>query len=319
MLDIFYLDKEVKKAELKDLEKIKKFPLWIDVTALTEQEASELSKAFDLHPLTTEDLVHANTRVKIEEFPNYLLCVFYGIKAHKEQIQMLDIDFVIGDNFVISNHQAEINSYEELKKHSQKIEQLLKKGSDFFFHKLLDLEIDNYLPVIEDLDDEILDLEEKVTKHPKPELLNKIMHIKRDLATIKKYVLPQREKIGFLTKGEHKYISKKAVPYFRDVQDHAIRVSDTVDNYRETVSNAFEVYMTAVSNNTNDVMKVLSMIATIALPLTVISGIYGTNFQHLPGSGEWQGFWIMIGIMLALSMTMLYFFRSKGWIFVKKG
>jgi magnesium transporter len=317
MLDIIYLDKEVKKAELDQLEKVKKFPLWIDVNDITKQEAEKLEQAFELHPLTVEDLIHANTRVKIEEFPNYLMCVFYGVQLNGEA-EMLDIDFVVGENFVISNHQKQIHTFEDLKNNHDKIELLFKKGSDFFFHKLLDLEVDNYVPILEELDDEILELEERVTKNPNPELMEKILKIKRNLANIKKYALPQREKIGSFTKGEHKYISKKAIPYFRDVQDHAIRVSDTIDNYREAVSNAFEVYMTAVSNNTNDVMKVLSMIATIALPLTVISGIYGTNFQHLPGSGEWQGFWIMICLMLTLSISMLYFFKRKGWIFAKR-
>jgi len=126
--------------------------------------------------------------------------------------------------------------------------------------------------------------------------------------------MPQREKISFIAKNEYMFISKKSVPYFRDIYDHAIRVSDNVENYREAIGSAFDAYMSAVSNNMNEVMKVLSIIATIALPLTVISGIYGTNFNNLPGEFNPYGFWIMIAGMVVLCFGMLFYFRRKNWI-----
>jgi len=312
MIDIFYFDNTSKKAEIKDIEKIKSKPLWIDITNITKDEADVLSKTFELHPLTVEDLINLNTRIKTEDFPNYLFCIFYSIEKKKE-IVMKEIDMILGQNFVITSHKTGIDSFNALKANEQRLENLFKKGLDFLFHRLLDLEIDNFFPVLESIDDEIEKIEDKVAIKVNPSVLKQILHLKRIIVNIKRTVLPQREKISFLAKNEHKFISKKAIPYFRDVYDHAIRVSDTIDNYREAVANTFDVYMSSMSNNMNEVMKILSVIATIALPLTVISGIYGTNFAVLPGQHFAYGFWVMILAMALLSVGMIYFFRRRNW------
>jgi len=312
MLDIFYFDKTVKKGTLKELSKIKSKQLWIDSTNITKEEAKIIKTTFDLHPLTTEDLLTTNTRIKVEEFPNYLLCVFYGIQKTKS-IELLELDFILGKNFIISNHRKNIAPYDVIKKDKEKLERLFKKGNDFIFHKLLDNEIDNYFPVLEHIEDIIEHIEEEAIKKPKPKLLSKVLKLKRLIVQIKRITLPQREKISSLTKSEYKFISKKAIPYFRDVHDHAIRISDNIDNCRDAIGNSFDVYMSTISNNMNEVMKVLSVIATIALPLTVISGIYGTNFTLLPGSTFIYGFWAMIFAMILLSLGMIYLFRRRGW------
>jgi len=312
MINIFYFDGRLKKGNIKDLNKLKNKQLWLDITNNTQSERKIIQEAFGLHPLTTEDLFSANVRIKVEEFPSYLFCVFYGIQKTKT-IELMELDYILGENFLITNHKKEIESYTTLKNNKEKLENLFKKGNEFLFHALLDSEIDNYFPVLEKIDDLIENLEEEVTKSPRAELLTKILNLKRQIVTIKKNTLPQREKIAFLTKIEHKFISKKALPYFRDIYDHAIRVSDTIDNYREAVGNTFDAYMSAVSNNMNEVMKVLSVIATIALPLTVISGIYGTNFSNLPGSSAQYGFWIMMLLMICVAVGMLYYFKKRRW------
>ncbi|MFC2016498.1 magnesium/cobalt transporter CorA [Chloroflexota bacterium] len=312
MIELFYYDGTVKKGNAKDLEKLKDRQIWIDTTDITKEESELLKNTFELHPLTTEDLYTFNARIKVEEFSNYLFCVFYGVKKIKA-VGLVEIDFILGQNFIITNHKTEIESCTNLKNDFGRIETLFKRGNEFIFHKLLDSEIDNYLPVLEYIDDQIEDIEEKVTENPRPELLTKILKLKRSIVQIKKITLPQREKISFIAKSNYKFISKKAVPYFRDIYDHAIRVSDTIDNYREAIGSTFDAYMSAVSNKMNEVMKVLSIIATIALPLTVISGIYGTNFQSLPGSNIIYGFWIMIFLMILMSLGIIYFFKRRGW------
>lgn len=312
MIEIFYLDKTVKKASLADLPKLRRKKIWIDITGITKDESIVIKSFFGLHPLTAEDLITPNARIKVEEFDDYLFCVFYGIK--KSKIELIEIDFVVGKNFVISNHSKPIKSIEELKGDYEKVGNLLSKGVDFVFHRILDMEIDNFMPSLESIDDEIEDIEEKVTEKPSPELLSRILGLKRKMVMLKKVVFPQREKVSFLTKNDYRFISENAKPYFRDVYDHAIRVHDTVENYREAIGNTFDVYMSSVSNSMNEVMKVLSIIATIALPLTVISGIYGTNFSVLPGQGFAYGFWIMILAMVLLCVFMLFYFRKKRWI-----
>ncbi len=312
MIDVYYFDGTLQRGGIEVIDKFKGKNFWIDITDITEQEAEQLGTAFELHHLTIEDLRNQGIRIKVEEFPNYLFCVFYGIEQD-ESIELVELDFLLGGDYLITNHKKEIKTFNDLKRNDEKLGNLLKRGCDFVLHRLLDIEVDNYFPVLENIDDQIEDIEEEVTKNPNPEMLNEILKIKRKIALIKKSTLPQREKIGFLAKNEYKFISKKATPYFRDVYDHAIRVSDSVDNYREAIGSSFDAYMSAVSNRMNEVMKVLSIIATIALPLTVVSGIYGTNFEVLPGASIKYGFWLMMLVMGLIGGSMMYFFRKRGW------
>ena len=312
MLDIFYFDKELKKGSLKELSKVKGKPLWIDITNIKKDEAEAIGNIFGLHALTVEDILTKKTRIKIETFNDYMLCVFYGIRMNKE-LELVEFDFVIGKDYIISNHFGDAETVNELKRHPDRIKELLQKGPEFLFHRIIDAEVDNYFPVLENIDEQIENIEERVTKRPEPALMNRILKIKRSIIFIKKSAMPQREKIGFLAKNDYPFISKRSVPYFRDLYDHSIRISDAIENYREAIGNTFDVYMSAVSNSTNEVMKVLSMIATIALPLTVISGIYGTNFLTLPGSKNNNGFWIMLTLMSLMVIGMVYFFRKRRW------
>ncbi len=312
-MDIFYLEEgKIKKAAVKQLSSLKNKFLWIDVTDITKKEEMLLQKEFDLHPVTAEDLFKQEVRIKLETFPNYLFCVFYGVKE-KKNIELIELDFVLGKNFLITNHKNDIDSCSELKKDKEKLKAVLLKGSDFVFHKILDMETDNYFPVLGKIDEELETVEEEISWASKPEQLRKILALKTEISTIKKHVLPQREKISYLAKEGHRYISQEAMPYFRDIYDHSIRVSDAIEHYKEMITAAFDLHMLGVTNSTNEVMKVLSIIATIALPLTVISSIYGTNFAYLPGAGRTYGFWIMLLMMLMLISSMIFFFKKRGW------
>ena len=313
MMDIFYFDKTLKKGKIEDLPKLKSKKLWIDINHLTRKEADIIKDVFDLHPLTVEDMLHYPTRIKVEEFKKYLFCIFYGVHYNKK-IEPFEIDFVLGGSFIISNHKKEIPSYNFLKNDKERLEKLFARGCDFIFHKLLDMELSSYLPVLDYLDEEILGVEEEVIQKSTPDVMKKILDIKRMITLIKKSVVPQREKISFLAKNEYPFISRKVVPYFRDLYDHSIRIADIADNHKESITNTYEVYMSTVSNKMSEVMKVLSIIATIALPLTVISSIYGTNFRVLPGSQTAYGFWGMVFVMCMVCATMLLYFRSKKWI-----
>lgn len=313
MIDIHYFEEgEIKKGKVEDLGILKLKQIWVDVTHITKEERDLLQNEFDLHPLTSEDLYSSNTRVKVEEFPNYLFCVFYGVEKN-HGIHLYDVDMIIGNNFFITNHTKTIESCSNLKRNKEKLEELFKKGPEFLLHHILDWEVDNYFSVLEYVDDHIDSMDKNIAKIPKKEDLMRILQLKQNLSVIRKTVFAQREKVSFLVKDQYKLVSKKALPYFRDVYDHAIRVSDKVDNARESVMNTFDLYMSAVSNNTNEVMKVLSIFATIALPLTVISSIYGTNFLILPGSQFKYGFWIMILIMAGVSVAFICSFKRRGW------
>ena len=315
MFDVFYFDGTLKKAT--SLKEAKKF-VWIDITNISEKESKMIKDHFDLHPLTIEDLYKRVTRIKVEEFPSYIFCVFYGISHNKsngkKSFAINEMDFVLGDDYLITNHITELETFKGLKKDTKLLTYLLERGPEYIFHHLLDKEVDNYLPIIDEMSDKLEDIEERIVKRPTPTDMAKILHLKREFRNLKKIGFQQREKVSYLAKNEYKHISKKAKPYFRDIYDHVIRVSDSIDSYRDAIGETFEAYMSSVSNNMNEVMKFLSMIATMALPMTVISGIYGTNFLNLPGSAAYYGFYVMIGIMLTFSIGMIIYFRRKGWM-----
>ncbi|MBI2666410.1 magnesium/cobalt transporter CorA [Candidatus Woesearchaeota archaeon] len=314
MIDIFYLDNEVlKKGKIEELAQLRRKRLWLDVINLTPEEAELLKKSFGLHPLTIEDLEHTLTRVKVEEFPTYLFCVFYGVRhIGTGQSELQEIDIVVGKNFIITSHRQELSATEELKVHPQKLSHHLEKGVDFLFHRILDHEIDNYFPVLEFIDEEMEKIDVLI-KRPQPGLSLRIIKLKRNISDIRKTMISQREKISFLAKEEYNFISKKSIPYFRDVYDHSIRVADELEYYREAIVGTFEVYMSSVSLNTNEIMKVLSAITALAMPMTVISSIYGTNFSFLPGSKSAYGFWMMLVLTLIIMIGLLYLFKKRKW------
>jgi len=287
--------------------------VWIDVTNITKEEAQPLQDKFNLHILTIDDLVHARTRIKVEQFPNYLFCVFYALRKDKS-IKPDEIDFVVGKSFLITNHVNHSQVIEQLQQNTEFLTKLFSRGIDFVFYRILHSQVDTFFPVLSTMDGEIERVEREITEHPSPELLRHVMQLKKSVVSVKKIVLPQREKIADLAKNEYPFISKKAVPYFRDIHDHSVRVYEAIENYRESVSSVYELYMSAVSNNMNEVIKVLSIIATSALPLTVISGIYGTNFSWLPGATSPYGFWIMIMLMILVMIVLILFFKRKRWL-----
>lgn len=312
MIELFYFDgSSVKTAPPEDLLKLRKKRIWVNSTAITQQESELLKEAFGLHPLTVEDLQHTLTRVKIEEFSNYLFCVFYGIrKIDRPELQ--EIDLILGKNFIITNQQQELGSTEELKTHPQKLFNFFSRGVDFVFYRILDSEVDNFFPVLEDIDEEIEKIDALI-KQPHPGLSLRIITLKRNISEIRKTVITQREKVSFLAKEEYNFISKKAIPYFRDIYDHSIRVADELEYYREAINGTFDAYMSSVSLRMSDIMKVLSVITTLAMPMTVISSIYGTNFKVLPGAGSVYGFWIMLIIILLFMLGLVYFFKKRRW------
>lgn len=313
MIEIFYLDKSVKQGDINKLADVKDKPVWIDAFGLTAEEADLLKVNFDLHKLTVEDLLTAFTRVKVEEFHNYLFCVFYRIKEVKS-IELEEMEFVVGRNFFISVHKEKIPSFEELKNNKEKLEKLFNKGPDFLMHKLLVEEVDNYFIVLGKVENHIDLVEDEAVKNPTPLVVSKILRLKRQINKIKKVVFYQREKIALLAKGDTPFISEKALPYFRDIHDHSIMVWDIVDNARDAVSNTFDVYMSTISTNMDKVIKALTVVATVTLPFMVISSIYGTNFANIPGSQHPFGFEIMILFMILLAIIMMYSLKKRKWI-----
>lgn len=308
MLRVFELGTKAKEISLEEVSLRTRKKYWVDCVHLTKVEANAVAEKFDLHPLTTEDIQNTRVRVKVEEFPGHLYAVFYGIQGHP-----VKIDFLLGKNFLVTNHAEELAVTKLLKTEPERIEKNLGKGPDFLMHRIFDAEVDRCFTELDEKGHAIDVLEEKAASNPDKSVLSEIYSLKRELSQLKRIFIAQREKSGWFAKSGHHFVSAAAVPYFRDVYDHSIHVSDAIDNYRETIANAYDVYMSAMSNNMNEIMKTLSVIATIALPLSVISGIYGTNFTNLPGQGVASGFWLMLLGMAGLCVVMLLYFWRKKW------
>jgi len=314
MLDIFYFDKTVKKGKVNELAILKNKKIWIDATNITKEEADLLRKTFKLHPVTEEDMFLSHGRIKTEEFPNYLFNTFYSIEKINHKIKLIPLEYIVGKNFIISLHKEHLATYAKVKEEVDLLEDLFRRGVDTIFHRLLDEELDNFYPVLSELDNQIEKIDEQIAQKHNPELMGKILDVKKKLVEIKKVAFPQRERLAALARKRHGFISDKTYPYLRDLHDHSTRVLDIVESYREAASNTFDAYLTTLTNRSNDVMKVLSIIATITLPLSVVSSVYGTNFIKLPGANTPEGFWIMILVMGVMMVGMLIFFKDRKWI-----
>ena len=317
MIEVFYLDRRIVRAAfspalIKTLRRTGK-KVWIDMINPTEKEVDGIKRLFSLHPITAEDMLTVNTRAKIEEFDEYIFFVLYGVYKQRN-IRLRELDFIMGKNFLVSAHKMEIDSFEKLKKNKKRLEELFKSGMDFVMHRLIDEEVDNFIPVLELFDDVIDKIEQDIIRSPDPHLLGKILDLKRRMSKIKKVIIPQQEKISFLAKNKYKLISPNCQTYFRDVHDHFYTVTDMIEDYRDALSSSFDAYMSSVSNKMNEVMKMLSIMATIMLPLGVMSGVYGMNFMFLPGAKSPEGFWVMIGAMMVLVVVMVTYFKKKGWV-----
>ncbi len=314
MIDIFLFDTSLKRIKLEELAKhasSRNKKIWIDIINPVKDEFKKLKEIFKLHPLTVEDcLKKGRTRVKIERFDDYLFVVIYGISDTK---RLYELDFIIGRNFVISNHFEAVESFNKLKRNDDKISTIMSRGPDFILHKLIDLEIDRYLELLAKYEDIIEKLEKNVLEEPNQQLVSRIFKLRKTFMRIRRIANLQKEKLLELAREKYPFISERLRPYFRDVFDHMLAVTETITIYREQLSGALELYLSTSSNKTNEVMKTLTVIASIMLPLSLIAGIYGMNFDNLPELHWKYGYTFALSLMAAVAIGLLFYFKRKGW------
>jgi magnesium transporter len=291
---------------------------WINVDGLHDVGIIEkLGNRFSLHPLIQEDILNTAERPKMEDYGDHiflLLKVFVlGNKNHDEKIQQVSL--VLGSNFVISFQEKESGVFDPVRDRIRKDKGRLRKlGPDYLAYALIDSIVDGYFGFLEKLSEEIEFLEDELVTDPKREILQKIHSLKREMIYIRKSVWPLREVVNGLERLETPLIKETTDVFLRDVYDHTIQVIDSVETLRDVLSGMLETYLSSVSNRMNEVMKVLTIIATIFIPLTFISSIYGMNFKFMPEL-EWRGgYFVIIGFMVAVAVVMLIFFKKKKWL-----
>jgi len=320
---IDYDEEHLQEKETKSIEecfpyKNKPTVTWINVDGLHEiKVVEEIGKCFNLHPLILEDIVDTDQRPKIKDFRDYIFIVLKMLYYDKEdnEIQVEQVSLILGKNYVISFQEREGDVFNAIRERIRNnIGRIRKLGADYLVYALIDAIIDNYFIIIEKLGEKIENLEDKVSSRPKPANLRVIHRLKRDLIFLRKSVWPLREVISILERGESSLILESTNVYLRDIYGHTIQVMDTVETLRDMTSGMLEIYLSSVSNRMNEIMKMLTIVATIFIPLTFITGIYGMNFRYMPEIKWFWGYPIVLLGMLIIGIVMLIYFKRKKWM-----
>ncbi len=292
---------------------------WINVSGLHQVELLErLNDCFGLHPLVLEDVLNTDQRPKMEDFGDYLYIVLRMLdldKKNENAIVSEQISLILGKNFVLTFQEKEGDLFDPLRERIRNGKGRLRKmGPDYLVHALLDAIVDQYFVVLEKLGERIEFLEEELITKPTPSTLHLLHQLKREMIFLRKSVWPLREVIGTLERGESSLIQASTNLYLRDIYDHTIQVIDNVETFRDMLSGMLDIYLSSISNRMNEIMKVLTIISTIFIPLTFIVGLYGMNFKFMPEL-EWPwGYPAVLLLMIGVTVFMLFYFRRKKWI-----
>lgn len=291
---------------------------WINIDGLgNTREIEKLGKYYGLHPLIMEDIVNTNQRPKIEEYQDFLFIVAKMLYFKEDgQLENEHISFILGKDYVLSFQETGGDVFEGVRERLSSAKgKIRSRGSDYLVYALLDAIVDNYFKVIEEMSDRIEDLEEQLfITQPSNDITFEIQELKRTILRIRRAIFPLREVVSRLEKIENELIHDQTKNYIRDLYDHMIQVSENVEIYREMAWGLMDMYMTTISNKMNEVMKVLTIMASIFIPLTFIAGIYGMNFEYMPEL-EWKySYFVLWGLMLLIFAGMIYYFRQKKWL-----
>jgi magnesium transporter len=313
-----FQEEEVETAEECFPFKDKPTVTWINIDGIHEVEVIEkIGRHFNIHPLILEDILHTGQRPKMEDFEDYIFVVvkmlYYDDEAH--EITSEQVSLILGSNFVISLQEREGDVFDPVRERIRKAKGRIRRlKADYLAYALIDTIVDHYFVVLEKIGERIEDMEEELITNPKPETLQNIHNLKRELIFLRKSVWPLREVISGLERGDSSLIDESTGIYFRDVYDHTISVADTVETFRDMVSGMLDTYLSSVSNKMNEVMKVLTIIATIFIPLTFVAGIYGMNFEFMPELKWHWGYFAALAVMVVVAIVMVIYFRRKTWL-----
>jgi magnesium transporter len=290
---------------------------WLDLTAPNQEKLAKLGELFGFHPLALEDAEEFQQRPKLDNYGDYVVLVFYGAWRHGpgDQAPLLEVHLFISGHYLITIHRDPLPLFDTERK---QLDGQVLHSEQFLIYRVLDTLTDSFFPILSDIDDEIDDLEAAVLADPTEQQLERLFALKRQLIAMRKVVTPQRDIFARSVDevAELPGLQLDERDYFRDVYDHLIRISDLIDSYRDLLSGATDLYLSTVSNRQNDVMKQLTIIATIFLPLSFITGFFGQNFAYEVRNiaGAWV-FWVIgVGSMAATVLGLLIYFRRKGWV-----
>lgn len=285
---------------------------WHQITDPKDHKLDELAEQYHLHPLHIEDCRVRRQRVKIDETPQYVFVVLKAVdKSPKSELDFSELDIFVGSDFCITVEEGACQAISNAMKSAKELAD--SKRPDQIFYRLTDAIVDSYLPVIEDINEQIDDMEDIVLARPSPEAVQQILALKRSLIGLRRVLVNTRDVSIQIQRQSGNLINQDLTPFLRDVHDHLISNLDLVETQRDLLSGTLDVYLSSLANRTNEVMKVLTVLSTIALPSIVISGIYGMNVKGIPYLGSPHAMWIVGGLMVATTLALLGFLKKFGW------
>ncbi len=292
----------------------------IDLDHPTPQDEEQiLANIFNFHPLTIEDCRLNHSQPKIEEFPDYLYFIVHGILSDEDitrNFATKELDGYLGRNFVVTYHHEDFQSIDAVKRQLRSSPIACQRGAAYLLHQILDHLVDQYAPVIDDFEGYITNLEDRIfgLKKANNAVLAEIVAVKRNVMRLRRVSTKELDILYRMSHGEFKQIEPNLLPFYRDVYDHLMRVSDLAESYRDLTGALMDTYLSIIANRTNDVMKVLTVFSAMILPLTLIAGIYGMNFDNMPELHTKDGYFAVLGIMGLVAALMFFYFWRKGWV-----
>src|SRR6266850_3661107 len=313
-----HIDEGFAVEKLPQLLKEQQAIFWVDMEAPSEADDHVLLDIFHFHPLTVEDCRANRHHPKVEEFPDYIYFIVHAVRTDSspDRFNTVELDGFLGPNYVVTYHHEHFPSIDKVKQSIRSSPVTCQRGATFLLHHIIDGIVDDYLPVMDDFDERINALEDDIFAHGRAnqEILEEILGLKRSVLRLRRISSKQLEVLFRMSHGQFQLISGPVLPFFRDIYDHLVRVTDLAESYRDLISGSLEAYLSVVSNRLNEIMKVLTIFSAIMLPLTFIAGVYGMNFENMPELHSRYGYYGVWGLMILVAFAMLFYFWRRGWI-----
>ncbi len=291
---------------------------WINIDAIHDANLlSQIGALFNLHPLLLEDMLNTDQRPKCEVMDDriYIILKMFDFNMVRQELLTEQVSLVIGENFLMTFHEEVGNEFEIVRERLRQNNARIRKGnSGYLAYSLIDTVVDRYFMLLEKIGESLEDIEEDLTLNPKPEVLQSVHRLKRELIFLRKYIWPVREVIGTLRHSDSPLLNDQTILYLGDVYDHTIQAMDTLETYRDLVSGIQDLYLSVMSNRMNEIMKVLTIMSTLFIPLTFLVGVYGMNFKYMPELAIPWAYPAVWGVMLLSVIGMIAFFKRKHWV-----
>jgi magnesium transporter len=322
MIRTLVLDRQARKfEEVADCNRISELCenpdniLWVDVSDPTSEDFDELAKEFGFHHLSIEDCRKEHQRPKVEEYQGYYFIVLYEAELKEgERLELREVNIFLGKNYLVTVHSQPIKAIANAERLWREWTDLAERGTGLLAYLLIDAVVDDYFPLLDYISDRMDVLEDQIFEDFQPDTIEEIFRIKKELLFLRRAITPLRDVFNTLLRREQPIFSRETLVYFQDVYDHLIRLADSIDTLRDMMSSTMDAYLSVSSNRTNLVMKTLTSISTILMSITLIAGIYGMNFEHMPELKLKYGYPIALLAMLVVGLGVYYYFRKIKWL-----